>query len=56
MKIAVTLTTSAGTLASEEIDIAEHKGDVDEAINLAAHEAIAGFILSDGDTITIKQV
>jgi hypothetical protein len=53
-KVIVVLEGRGGVLDRQEVSY-EERGDADEAVNLAVHEAISGMILSPGDTIKIRE-
>lgn len=55
MKFTIALNNSGGELDSKTIEIADSHSDIDEAVNLAASEVVEGWILSIGDTITIRE-
>lgn len=56
MKIKVTLDGGAGELDSTIFEVADDHPDQQEAINLGASDIIEGWLLSVGDTITIREV
>jgi hypothetical protein len=56
VKIQVSLNNSAGEVASDSFDVPADCHDPDEIVNLCATDIIQGWILSAGDTITIRQV
>lgn len=56
MKIKVVLDNGGGELASEAFEVADDHDDQAEAINEGASKIVEGWILSAGDTITIREV
>lgn len=56
MKIKVTLYGGAGELDSDTFEVANNPPDHNEAINLGASQIIEKWLLSAGDTITIREV
>lgn len=56
MKIAVTLDNGSGTIAADSFDVPEDHDDPAELVNEQASKIIEGWILSAGDTITIREV
>lgn len=56
MIIKVTLDGGAGELDSETFEVPAHHPDADEAVNLGASAIIENWVLSAGDTITIREV
>lgn len=56
MKIKVTLSNSGGELDADEFDVPAEHPDPAECVNLCAGDIIGKWILSAGDTITIREV
>jgi hypothetical protein len=56
LQIKVALTNNAGEIASETFDVPADSDDPDEIVNCCASDIIEGWILTAGDTITIRKV
>lgn len=54
--LTIILTGSGGELDRKTITVEDDNNDMDEARNLAIHEAIEDWRLSPGDSITIETV